>query len=127
MLVGAIMQWFGPTPPPGALACDGSTFDPAEHPALYAALGNSNVLPSLPGTPMNIIWTYRQLYPPATITRWAGGDAPAPDALACDGATVRAAEYPELWRALGNAAAPTADDVITLPNIPGIPISIIWT
>lgn len=49
MPAGVIMAFAGVTPPPGAIWCDGSTFDPAVYPALYAVLGNSNVTPDLRG------------------------------------------------------------------------------
>jgi hypothetical protein len=116
MWPGAITRYVGAKPPAGALACDGSAFDPAEYPALYVALGNSNVLPNIPGTPIYIIWTYRQLGPVGAITQWAGPTLP-PDALACDGSTFSATDYPELYAALGNSNV--------LPNIPGTPPYII--
>jgi hypothetical protein len=53
---GVITQWGGAAPPPGALACDGSTFSAITYPRLAAALG-STTLPNLPGTPIYVIWT----------------------------------------------------------------------
>jgi hypothetical protein len=116
MLAGAITR-VGGTPRRGTLACDGSTFDPAKYPALYAALGDSNVLPNIPGTPMYVIWTHRQLVPPGTIAQWPGISPPA-GALPCDGGTFSAAEHPGLYEALGNST--------TLPDMPGTPIYVIW-
>jgi microcystin-dependent protein len=49
MPAGVVSDYAGATPPPGALLCDGSTFDQSTYPLLYAALGNSNVLPDLRG------------------------------------------------------------------------------
>jgi hypothetical protein len=45
--VGGIINWSTNTPPAGWLLCDGSRFDATAYPALYAALGNRDVLPDL--------------------------------------------------------------------------------
>ena len=55
---------------------------------------------------------------PGTITRW-GGSSPPPGALLCNGASFSPSAYPALYQALGNSS--------TLPNVPGSPITIIWT
>ncbi len=52
---GVITQWGGATPPPGALQCNGATFNAALYPALYAVLGTTT-LPTIAGTPMYVIW-----------------------------------------------------------------------
>ncbi|MDI2033004.1 phage tail protein [Paenarthrobacter nitroguajacolicus] len=44
---GAGAIWFTDTPPPGWLICNGATFSATDYPALYAALGNANVLPDM--------------------------------------------------------------------------------
>lgn len=49
--VGTIVNYGGNANayPPGWLLCNGSTFNQAQYPDLYAALGNSNLLPDLRG------------------------------------------------------------------------------
>ena len=44
--VGALLAFSSTTIPDGWLLCDGSIFDQAVYPLLFAALGNSNVLPN---------------------------------------------------------------------------------
>lgn len=47
--IGTIKLWYSNTIEDGWLLCDGSTFDQAIYPELYAFLDNSNVLPNLKG------------------------------------------------------------------------------
>ena len=49
MPAGVVSPYAGTVLPPGALWCDGSTFDTATFPHLYAALGNNNRTPDLRG------------------------------------------------------------------------------
>jgi microcystin-dependent protein len=43
---GMIQMFYGTTPPPGWLVCDGGTFDAAKYPELSAMLGFGNTLPN---------------------------------------------------------------------------------
>ncbi|EGY51996.1 phage tail protein [Neisseria shayeganii] len=76
------------TNPPGYLKADGSTFDQATYPDLYAALGG-NRLPDLRHDSIGMM-------------AWCPTDTPPDGWLPCDGRTISQSDYPELYAYLGS-------------------------